>query len=264
MLAAGRQRRRSRRTAGRWPSEIDPGCAWLLSQRRDHGDDGLREILIKTSNAISTCQGDSPPDRRKPALFLATGTQYLPNQPDDGSRGRGMARSPRATDFDRRRVRRSRSAGRGRAGPDEDLCDVERASTGRTAFTAAVLDEDVASSRRAVGRRRSRCAGVRRDRLGDDAARGPDRVRAGAGRALDRPRLRRGRRTRRVAIAGDRGEEREVGRVRAGRGGALARSALPPSRGRWPTPLVSSRSPRQLLPTAVQRAPRFTASRRAT
>jgi hypothetical protein len=45
-----------------------------------------------------------------------------------------------------------------------------------------------------------------------------------------------GRRTRRVAIADDDGDGREVGRVRAGRGGALARSALRLSGGRWPTP----------------------------
>jgi hypothetical protein len=52
----------------------------LLSRRRDHGDDGLREILIETNSAISTCQGDSQPDRRKPTLFLTTGSQYLPKQ----------------------------------------------------------------------------------------------------------------------------------------------------------------------------------------
>ena len=54
----------------------------MLSRRRDHGDDGLHraEILIEANRARSTCQGDSPPDRRKPALFLATGSQYLPKQ----------------------------------------------------------------------------------------------------------------------------------------------------------------------------------------
>jgi len=45
---------------------------------------------------------------------------------------------------------------------------------------------------------------------------------------------------------------------RAGPVGAAA------ERGRWPMPLVSSRSPRQLLPTAVQRAPDFTAAGRTT
>ena len=68
-----------------------------------------------------------------------------------------MARSSRTTGchelpdtgFDRRRAARSSPAGRGRAGPDEDLGEIERASTGRTAITAAVLEEDVASSRRA-------------------------------------------------------------------------------------------------------------------
>ena len=49
------------------------------------------------------------------------------------------------------RASSSSPAGRGRAGPDEDLGEVERASTGRTAITAAVLEEDVASSRRDGG-----------------------------------------------------------------------------------------------------------------
>jgi hypothetical protein len=30
-----------RRKVGRWPNKIDPGCAWLLSLWRDHGDDGV-------------------------------------------------------------------------------------------------------------------------------------------------------------------------------------------------------------------------------
>jgi hypothetical protein len=187
----GRQRRRSRRTAGRGRARsilVVHGCC--------HGAAitammGLREILIETNGAISTCQGDSPPDRRKPALFLATGTQCLSKQRPTTGRVAGAWHArhelPASIAAACREVLASwaRSGGtrrgsrRGRADEHRTYRDHRGGAGGRRG--------GFETGRR--GRGDPRCAGVRRDRRGDAAARGPGRVRAGAGRALDRPRL---------------------------------------------------------------------------
>ena len=113
------------------------------------------------------------------------------------------------------RASSSSPAGRGRAGPDEKLGEIARASTGRTAITAAALEEDVASSRRDGG------AAEIHDALASDATAAVTllredlvefelgRVARWTGRGCPG-----GRRTRRVAIADDDGDGREVGRVR--------------------------------------------------